>query len=391
MLERRVLGAIAPRPHTVYAHQQKNTHEYVFTRDGFSGGFSILYMQQAPTALKKVELAKLDARLLLGEPISGENLSNARRHFLAGKTPNATDYVAARVALFRNQSCRISHINFSASKSPYGFCNGDADELYFFKSGHGHVLSMFGKLAFSPGDYILIPRGISYIIAPSSSGYEALCTEGDPCIEIPSDFKNPHGQLKLEAPYTHRDFHSPFELLSKEEADLFCKTITLRNGTLTEHIYEISPAQTIGWDGSVYPMRFHISDYLPKTGKIHLPPNLHLTFKAKDFVVCSFVPRMVDYAEGAIPCPYPHANAECDEILYYVSGDFTSRSGIGEKSITFHPAGLPHGPQPGKYFGSVGSKYTNELAIMIDTWKPLQVTKACLELEDTSYQTSWIR
>lgn len=237
-------------------------------------------------------------------------------------------------------------------------------------------------------DYLLIPRGLPFAF----EGAECcgLVIEGRPKLEIPAEFKNVHGQLRLEAPYTHRDFRSPTELLTPAQNERFHNVLTLRNNAFTRHLYAHTAMETLGWDGSVYPIAFNILDYLPKTGKIHLPPNLLMTFLSPRFVVCSFVPRMVDYMEGAIPCPYPHANVACDEVLYYASGDFTSRKGIGEKSISFHPAGLPHGPQPGKYHESIGLKEVDEVAVMIDTFDALFMTKRAAFFEDVGYQTSWV-
>lgn len=388
MLERRILGEVSAKPHTIFLQNNQAMHEFVFTRDGFSGGFSILYGVHPPTSLTKISSPSIDDRRLLGEAVPYKEVINARRHIVSQKALAGDDLISARSALFLTQGCRISVVRGEVSQSSYAFCNGDGDELIFIYEGEGELISMFGKLAFKKHDYVLIPRGVAYKIKHRKQ-IEALCIEGDPYVEIPQDFRNPFGQLKLEAPYTHRDFRSPVDLLTKEDAKEFTRIITLKNGVLTEHLYKESPYEIIGWDGSVYPVAFNIHDYLPKTGKIHLPPNLHLTFKARDFVVCSFVPRLVDYGEGAIPCPYPHANVQCDEILYYVSGNFTSRKGVCERSITWHPAGLPHGPQPGRYFESMNSKDTNELAVMIDTWQPLQLTKTSLEIEDTQYQTSW--
>lgn len=398
MLERRILGEVPAKPHTLFQQNQVNRHEFVFTRDGFSGGFSILYGANPPTSVKSMARSQKPSQRFLGEALPLEDVINARRHIEGFQTLEGKCLFSSRTAMFHGKGCRISTLRSEGNKplnTDWAFCNGDGDELYFIYDGAGELHTMFGRLPFKKHDYVLIPRGVAYLWRCSpGQGLEGLCIEGDPFIEIPKDFRNPFGQLKLEAPYTHRDFRSPQDLLTKQEAKAFEHIITLRNNIFTEHQYTESPYETIGWDGSVYPIAFSIHDYLPKTGKIHLPPNLHLTFQGRDFVVCSFVPRMVDYGEGAIPCPYPHANVQCDEILYYVSGNFTSRKGVKERSLTLHPAGIPHGPQPGRYFASANthaeSKYTNELAVMVDTWQPLQLTKACVGLEDKSYQTSWI-
>ncbi len=389
MLDRRIQGDVPAKPHTIFEiGKNKKGYELVFTRDGFSSGFSILYTKEAPTSMIEASVISEDYSRFLGVAVDESAIGNARRHIKTWEAHSGSDLLSSRTALFMNDTCRVSVLRGSVSDSDYGFVNGDFDELYFVYEGSGVLHSMFGKVPFEKHDYILIPRQVPYRFV-ADKDLEMLVTEGDPGIEIPADFRNPYGQLKLEAPYTHRDFITPKELLDDQEAEAFKRMVTLKNGVLNEHVYQKSPVQVIGWDGSVYPMVFNIKDYLPKTGKIHLPPNLHLTFQAKDFVVCSFVPRKVDYGEGAIPCPYPHANVHCDELLYYVSGNFTSRKGISERSMSFHPAGLPHGPQPGNYFASVGTEDTNELAVMIDTWQPLKVTKAAMGIDDASYLTSW--
>lgn len=390
MLERRTLGEIPPKPHTVFkpkGHKEPAT-EYVLTRDGFAGGFSLLYLQEAPTAIVEVNKVKFDAARLVGDFTPPGELPLARRHVQSWQAPEGKDLLDARTALMRSTTCKVSTVRGQVGGGDWVFNNGDADELYFVYEGSGELVSTYGRLPFGKSDYVLIPRGTPYFFDIKGSA-EMLLVEGDPHIEIPAEFRNPFGQLKLEAPYTHRDFRSPRELLSKKDSERFRKTITLRNGALTEHVYDRPPAQIIGWDGSVYPIAFNIYDYLPKTGKIHLPPNMHLTFKSPKFVICSFVPRMVDYLEGAIPCPYPHSNVHCDEIIYYVSGNFTSRKGVKERSISHHPMGVPHGPQPGKYLASVGSKSTDEVAVMVDLWEPLSYSKFALKYEDPKYALSW--
>jgi homogentisate 1,2-dioxygenase len=392
MLERRIVGQVSPKPHTVFKPQgsKEGLYELVFTRDGFSGGFSILYLTEAPTAIESGGIYQGQGFSLpkfVGEIAAAKDVPLMRRHIQTWKPKEGAHYVASRTALFLNDTCRISVLRGNPS-AEYSFTNGDADELFFVHTGEGKLLTMFGSLPFKKHDYILVPRGVPYVFSECTSA-EMLVVEGKPSLDIPKEYRNPHGQLKLEAPYTHRDFNSPSQLLTTKELSHFSHSLALRNNVVSEHRYSKTPAHVVGWDGSVYPMTFSIHDYLPKTGKVHLPPNLHMTFLSPRFVVCSFVPRMVDYLEGAIPCPYPHANPSCDEILYYVSGNFTSRKGIDSRSISFHPGGVTHGPQPGAYFGSVGSKSTDELAVMVDTWDALFVTKEAMGYEDPSYATSW--
>lgn len=388
MLERRTLGSIPPKPHTVFSYQDQTMTEYVFTRSGFAGGYFISYHDQAPTVMNQAEIYPINMSRMIGEPLPFTEVPNSRRHVKTWEAPSGKDLLDSRTALWMNATCRLSAVKGNVT-STYAFSNGQFDELWFIYEGQGTLITSLGALEFKAHDYILIPRGIPYKFHQKGN-FEGFLTEGNPTIEIPTEFKNPHGQLKLEAPYTHRDFRSPSRLLTRAEQDEFLKIATLVSDTVTLHSYQTSSARVVGWDGSVYPIAFNIHDYLPKTGKIHLPPNLHQTFASpNNFIVCSFVPRMVDYGEGAIPCPYPHSNVHCDEVIYYVRGNFTSRKGISERSTSFHPMGLPHGPQPGNYLDSVGHKTTNELAVMIDTFAPLNLTRAAKELEDTSYLATW--
>ncbi len=392
MLERRSLGEISHRPHSMYRSKKtnENVFEFVLTRDGFSGGFTLLYQEHAPTSVKLQHgVSSIDKNTFLGEFVPLESQELARRHIQTWQANDSHDFYKSRTALFRNPNCRVSVVRLDKPQNmDVAFVNGDGDELYFVFSGEAKLLTPFGRLDVHKHDYVLIPRGTPYAWIFDKQ-FESLVIEGDPVMAIPNEYINPHGQLKLEAPYNHRDFRSPTTLLSKDEQAIFLKTYVLKNNTFTEHDYNYSLGCVLGWDGSVYPMAFSIYDYIPKTGRIHLPPNLHMTFKGQKAVICSFVPRMVDYGEGAIPCPYPHANVHCDEIIYYVSGNFTSRAGIKERSISWHPAGMPHGPQPGKYFGSVGHKQTDEVAVMLDIWDPLQISKKALAIEDASYKLSW--
>lgn len=388
MLERRCLGANSSKPHSHMQINNQDSFEFVFTRDGFAGGYSIAHLVHAPTAVEKAQPFEANTGFLPTEP-SEKPLLN-RMHIQGHALGIGTNFWQSRKCTFYNSSTNISILrgNMQMENTKTCFTNGDADELYFILEGEGSLLTPFGLNTFNKNDYILIPKGTPYQFV-SSKNIHGLCISGSPFIEIPAEFKNPHGQLKLEAPYAHRSFKAPTRLLSDQEASCFENIITLKGGQLTQHKYRTNPYLVRGWDGSIYPISFNILDYLPKTGKYHLPPNLHLTFKASDFVICSFVPRMLDYGEGAIPCPYPHSNPSCEELLYYVSGDFTSRAGIKAESMSYHPMGIPHGPQPGKYHGSMKAKETNEVAVMVDTWKELKMTQVAMALRDPDYETSW--
>jgi homogentisate 1,2-dioxygenase len=392
MLERRTEGEISAKPHSKFHPKSEPrglaSYEYVFTRDGFAGGFSIMHLRHEPNAIERQTPFQGDADRIIGVCSLDRESPFARRHIKTWEAPSGKNLLESRTALFRNETTRVSVIRGQA-QADYAFANWTADELYFIQEGAGTLVTPFGFLTFDQHDYLLIPKGVPYRLEHTGK-IEMLLIEATEHLGIPHDFRNPHGQLKLEAPYTHRNFRHPINPAGLLAKDYFTTIVALAGDSLVEQRYKLAPFQTYGWDGSVYPMAFHILDYLPKTGKYHLPPNLHLTFQSRDFAVCSFVPRMVDYGEGAIPCPYPHANVHCDEIIYYVRGNFTSRQGIGPRSISFHPVGQPHGPQPGNYLASMGHKQTDELAVMLDTWKPLKSTKYALEIEDRSYQQSWV-
>jgi homogentisate 1,2-dioxygenase len=271
-------------------------------------------------------------------------------------------------------------------------------------------------LPFREYDYVLIPKSTPYRLCFDGDRATAIVFEGRPYIQIPGDYRNRFGQLSDFAPYSHRDFRVPQELLSpaalqsaggaaRASAGGAARASAARAGApggpfemvvkmrdeLTLHKYEHSPLDVVGWDGAVYPIAFNIRDYQPKTGLVHLPPTIHTTFAGEGFVICSFVPRRVDWHEKAIPCPYGHANVDMDEIMYYVEGAFTSRKGIEPESISLHPLGVPHGPHPGTYEKSIGARETKEMAVMCDTHRPLRLTTVADSVEDKQYHTSWVR
>ncbi len=267
--------------------------------------------------------------------------------------------------------------------------NGIADEILFIHQGHGLLESMFGKLNFSEGDYIVIPRSVIYTMSFESENNRLLVIESRGAFRTPKRYRNNHGQLLEHAPFCERDFKVPefTDPVNKEgEFKIFLR---LESG-IQPFVLAHHPFDLVGWDGYYYPWIFNINDFMPITGKVHQPPPVHQTFEADGYVICSFVPRLYDYHDQAIPAPYAHSNVESDEILYYVSGNFMSRRGISEGSITLHPMGLPHGPQPGRYEESIGKKETNELAVMLDTFRPLQLTNTAMQVDDDKYPFSWL-
>jgi homogentisate 1,2-dioxygenase len=247
---------------------------------------------------------------------------------------------------------------------------------------------MFGTLPYHEGDYLIIPRGVIYRVVAETPETRMLVIESASAIEVPKRYRNEYGQMLEHAPYCERDLRAPESLDTRDESGHFEVRIKAR-GRLTAYFYDYHPLDVVGWDGFLYPWAFNIADYEPITGSIHQPPPIHQTFEAHNFVVCSFVPRMLDYHPNAVPVPYNHSNLDSDELLYYVNDKFGSRKGIEKGSMTLHPSGLPHGPQPGAVEASLGAKRTEELAVMVDTFRPLRLTKAALGLEDSQYAYSW--
>jgi len=271
----------------------------------------------------------------------------------------------------------------------YFYKNVDADEMLFIHEGTGTLKTMYGEIPFEYGDYVIIPRGTLYQIHFNDENNRLLIVESFSPIEFPKRYMNRVGQLMEHSPFCERDIKTPQNLKTHDEqGDFFFKI--KKQGIIYPYHYANHPFDLIGWDGYVYPWAFSIHNFEPITGRVHQPPPVHQTFEARNFVVCSFVPRLYDYHPLAIPAPYNHSNIDSDEILYYVDGDFMSRKSVERGQITLHPGGIPHGPHPGTYEGSIGKKETKELAVMIDPFKPLQLTENALEIEDTEYYLSWL-
>jgi homogentisate 1,2-dioxygenase len=389
VLHRHTLGKLPPKPHTTFYEDGKLLMEQCLTREGFDGPFSILYFRHPPTDETAVEQVSLPGFCPVA-PIGEQQLQ--RRHLRTQDLRLEGDWLAARRTLLMNDDI---HMGISKPTAPAKdfFTNGDGDELFFVTEGCGRVESVYGWLPFKQHDYVLIPHGTPYRLHMTGDTGTLLVFEGRPELSIPRNFRNAAGQLTMSAPYTHRDFRAPGELLAYDKrlhGGPPYRLVVKMNDRLTVRLFEHFPHEVAGWDGFVYPVAFNIHDYQPKTGQIHLPPTAHTTFAGRGFVICSFVPRVVDYHARAIPCPYGHASVDCDEVLYYVEGDFSSRRGVGPESISLHPMGIPHGPHPGRYEASVGTKRTEELAVMCDTLKPLRLTAEAESIEDKDYHQSWV-
>ncbi|HWE35344.1 MAG TPA: homogentisate 1,2-dioxygenase [Isosphaeraceae bacterium] len=356
-------------------------YEEVVTRAGFSRAYSIVYHLRPPTRVLKVEPAGTIAVDLADEP-------TLRHHHLRTRTiPKGGDPVSGRVPLLVNADVTLARCR---PERPQGelFRNVDADEILFVHRGRGTLQTMFGPLPFRPFDYVVIPRCTTYRLDVDEE-LDLLVIESAGDVAIPPRYLNPDGQVRLGAPYAERDFHGPAETstIDREEET----TILIKDGNrLTRYTMASHPFDVVGWDGMVYPFMFNADDFEPITGTVHQPPPVQQTFEAPGFVVCTFAPRLLDTHPEAIKVPYAHSNVQSDEVLYYVRGRFGSRRGVEESSLTLHPRGIPHGPHPGTIAASRELTRTDELAVMVDTFRPLALTRCALEWDDPSYPLSWL-
>jgi homogentisate 1,2-dioxygenase len=358
-------------------------YEEVVTLVGFGRAYSVLYHIKPPTRVKKVEPAG-DA------PVDSAELNTLRHvHLKSADIPRTGDPIRGRVPLFFNDDCIIGRCRPATAQAEL-YRNAMADEVLFIHRGSGMVHSMFGPLPFKPYDYIVIPRCTTYQIDFDKSDQpDLLYVESTGNVGIPPQYLNPDGQIRMGAPYYERDFHGPMEVNAVDrEQDV---PVLIKSGRqLTRYIMANHPFDVVGWDGFVYPYTFNADDFEPITGTIHQPPPIHQTFETPGFVMCTFAPRYLDHHPEAIKIPYAHSNMEADEVLYYVRGQFGSRRGVGEASFTLHPRGIPHGPHPGTIVASRPMTRTDELAVMVDTFRPLKVTRQAMEIDDPGYPYSWL-
>ncbi|HET6339018.1 MAG TPA: homogentisate 1,2-dioxygenase [Polyangiales bacterium] len=372
-----------PRKHHIALRDASGRmrYEHCLTRVGFDGPYSILYHVNRPQAL----VAASDRPVTGGVQLTAADASPElrRRHYRGARISGTA--IDGRVPLLTNADVTISILKPVQDAATY-FLNADADELFFVREGRGLVRSVFGDLAFGQNDYVGIPKGVIYRIQWETAA-EVLLVECQGALSIPSQFRNPVGQLRMDAPYSHRDFRRPE---FRGPIDEGIRTLVVQRGAAHhEFRYAHSPLDVVGWDGTLYPWAFPILAFQPRVSSVHLPPTWHGTFSTRGALICSFVPRPLDFHPEAVPCPYPHSSSDVDELIYYVSGAFSSRSGVEAGSLTLHPRGIPHGPQPGKYEASVGAKSTEELAVMLDCYLPLTATAEARAIEDTGYEASF--
>ena len=386
MIHRLARGRIPKKPHTVFEVDGSLCFEHCITRGGFESIYTIMWHRRPPHWVESEE--DLGPHPGWAEP---ERRGPLRRcHFLSGDLDPGRSPMLGRRLMFANADVGIWLARPTESE-PTLTANADGDELTFVHAGSGRVECPLGVVPFTAQDYVYVPQGMPHRWILDEPAH-LLVTEARSSLRVPTQYRASEGQLSMYAPYTHHDFVEPgWPEGGPETLDSPRRLIVQSGGRLTAFELAHDPFDVVGWDGQLWPFAFPIRAFQPKTGLIHLPPTVHTTFAGPGFVVCSFVPRLVDYGDGAIPCPYPHSSPDCDEILFYVEGNFTSRKGVGPASITLHPRGLPHGPHPGTYEASVGSSRTDELAVMVDTYKPLVPTKHALAIEDRQYNTSWVR
>lgn len=377
------MGNVPKKRHTTFYKPNGELYrEQVMGTKGFSGIQSILYHHNPPTQVREAKkFADLDLQYVESDVLK-------HRHFVTFDLPAGGDPILGRRYLLGNQDV-VMGVSIPTEPMNYFYRNADGDELVFVHEGEGELQTIFGTILYQPGDYLVIPIGTTYRLVPSTEKSRFLVIESDNEIAPPKRYRNEHGQLLEHSPFCERDIRLPDRLDTHTECGNF-EVRVKKGNALYSYQFDFHPFDVVGWDGYLYPYALSIHDFEPITGRIHQPPPVHQTFAGQNFVVCSFVPRLYDYHPEAIPAPYYHSNVESDEVLYYVAGNFMSRNGIFEGSITLHPMGIPHGPHPGKIEASIGKKETQELAVMVDTFQPLKLTRQALAIEDADYMYSWL-
>jgi homogentisate 1,2-dioxygenase len=377
------LGQIPAKRHTVFRKPDGALYaEELVSTEGFSSMYSLVYHTHPPTIVKE-----------LGTPYSVEPKIAREKHLrhtslLGFNIKPQKDYLESRKIVLVNSDLQISLAAPMESMTTYFYKNSQADEVLFIHKGSGTLKTGFGKIYFKYGDYIVVPRGTIYQIEFNDADNRLFIIESFSPIHFPKRYQNKYGQLMEHSPFCERDIVRPTDLETFDETGDF-KVLIKKQGLIYPYTYGTHPFDFIGWDGYHYPWAFSIHNFEPITGRVHQPPPVHQTFEAHNFVICSFVPRKYDYHPQAIPAPYNHSNIDSDEVLYYVDGDFMSRKSVVQGQITLHPGGIPHGPHPGTVESSIGKEKTEELAVMIDPFKPLMLTEDAIAIEDESYHKSW--
>lgn len=378
------LGSIPAKRHIQFRKSDGSLYsEQLVSTAGFSDIYSLLYHNYPPTLVKQAG----EAIDVMPEIAIEQNLRN--RSFLGFNIPQKDDYLESRIPVLVNQDVTIYLAAPKQSLTSYFFKNSGADEMIFVHHGEGKLKTAYGNIRFYAGDHLIIPRGSIYQIEFKTEENRLFIVESYHPFRYPKRYINNMGQLLEHAPYCERDIRGPEELEVHDEIGEF-KVIIKRKDFIFPYVYASHPFDVVGWDGCHYPYAFSIHDFEPITGRVHQPPPVHQTFETDKFVMCAFVPRLYDYHPQSIPAPYNHSNVDSDEVLYYVDGDFMSRKSVEKGQITLHPLGIPHGPHPGAVEKSIGKTGTDEIAVMVDTFNPLKITRQALEIEDTKYHLSWL-
>lgn len=378
------LGNFPQKRHTVFQSKRGNHYyEQLFGTEGFSGFSSLLYHVHRPTQVKEIiKSYSVEPKIAIEK--------NIKALLLKGfQIKPQDDFLDSRKAVLVNGDCHIGLAAPKQSMRTYFYKNADADEMLFIHKGKGILRTFMGNIPFEYGDYLIIPRGMIYQMEFETSDNRIFYVESFAPFYTPKRYKNASGQLLEHSPFCERDFKLPTELETHDQKGDFLIKIK-KEGMMHEVVYATHPFDVIGWDGYNFPWGFSIHNFEPLTGRVHQPPPVHQTFETSTFVVCSFCPRLYDYHPQAIPAPYNHSNIDSDEVLYYVDGDFMSRNNIEQGHITLHPKGIPHGPAPGAMERSIGQKETMELAVMVDTFRPLMVTEEAMAIDDGKYYKSWV-
>ena len=387
MIERLVRGSVPAKHHIAHRGDDGALRwEECITRDGFDGGYTIAYHEARPHE----QLPEATEHGWTAPVAADPELSLAKRHYRSqDMAPRGGCQLDTRVPMLFNRDVVLA-VSTPDAPDPVYFTNADADDLVFVVEGSGVLRTVLGDVRFGRHDYVCVPRGIQHRWIPDEGVAQRwLHIECLGWLSLLKQWRNGLGQLTMDAPYCHRDFRPP-ELVGPLDEGIR-SLVVKRGGRFHGFTLRQSPLDVVGWDGAVWPFAFAISDFQPRAGLVHLPPTWHGTFAVRGGLVCSFVPRVVDFHEEAIPCPYPHSSVDVDEFLYYVEGNFTSRRGVGPGSMSFHPAGIPHGPHPGAYEASIGHPRTDELAVMLDVFEPLVPTPAAAAVEDDGYMRSFLK
>lgn len=378
------LGKFPNKRHVVYRKEDESLYyEELFGTIGFDGMSSLMYHHHRPTMVKSIGASKD----VTPKAAIAKNIKSYR--FKGFQVNPVADQIEARVPVLFNSDVSIQLAAPTNKTEDYFYKNGDADEVIFIHKGSGKLRTMMGNIDFAYGDYLVIPRGMIYKMDFETEDNRLFITESNSPVYTPKKYRNWFGQHLEHSPFCERDIRPPHELESHDELGDFVVKIK-KESVIHDFTYAAHPFGVVGWDGYNFPYAFSIHEFEPITGRVHLPPPIHQTFETDTFVICSFVPRLYDYHPDAIPAPYNHSNIDSDEVLYYVDGDFMSRNDIDAGHISLHPAGIPHGPHPGAAERSIGKKDTEELAVMVDTFKPLQITEQAMQIADESYYQSWL-